>query len=307
MRLCVLPIVLASLVGAQPASRPQILGLAHVSLYTHDLDASLAFYTQFLGFEESFSLPAVNGHGGMAFIKINDRQFIELAPETAPSTDRLNHIAIETNDAEAMRRYLASRGVKVPDHTPVGRIGNANFTVRDPDGHLVEIVEYLPDGWSARDRGKHLGPHRLSTRMMHAGILVGNLAPAIGFYSGVLGFVETWRGSPTPARLSWVNLRVPDGTDYVEFMLYGDIPAPDHRGTQHHICLEVPSVPAAVALLNASPYRARYSRSIEIKTGINRKRQANLFDPDGTRIELMEPTTVDGKPAPSSAAPPPHP
>ncbi len=307
MRLSLLCFTLASIAAAQSTPRPRIRGLAHVSLYVHDLDASRAFYTQFLGFEESFSLPAVNGHGGMAFIKINDRQFIELAPETAASTDRLNHIALETNDAEAMRRYLASRGVRVPDHTPVGRIGNANFTVRDPDGHTVEIVQYLGDGWSARDRGKHLGPRRVSTRMMHAGILVGNLEPAVGFYSGILGFVETWRGSPTPARLSWVNLRAPDGTDYVEFMLYGDLPAQDHRGTQHHICLEVPSVPDAVAALNASPYRASYARPIEVKTGINRKRQANLFDPDGTRIELMEPATVDGKPAPSSAAPPPHP
>ena len=34
------------------------------------------------------------------------------------------------------------------------------------------------------------------------------------------------------------------------------------------------------------PARKAYTRSLEIKTGINRKRQLNLFDPDGTRIEL---------------------
>ena len=45
----------------------------------------------------------------------------------------------------------------------------------------------------------------------------------------------------------------------------------------------------------------------EIRAGINRKRQINYYDPDGTRVELMEPTTVDGKPAPSSSAPPPQP
>jgi lactoylglutathione lyase len=33
--------------------------------------------------------------------------------------------------------------------------------------------------------------------------------------------------------------------------------------------------------------------------------EVNLFDPDGTRVELMEPNTIDGKPAPSSTAPPP--
>ena len=43
----------------------------------------------------------------------------------------------------------------------------------------------------------------------------------------------------------------------------------------------------------------------QLATGINRKRQINLWDPDGTRIEFMEPNTVDGVPTPSSTAPPP--
>ena len=45
---------------------------------------------------------------------------------------------------------------------------------------------------------------------------------------------------------------------------------------------------------------------MEIATGVNHKRQLNLWDPDGTRVELMEPRTVDGFPAPSSTAPPPR-
>ena len=41
--------------------------------------------------------------------------------------------------------------------------------------------------------------------------------------------------------------------------------------------------------------------------GKNGKRQVNLYDPDGTRVELMEAQTADGKPVPSSTAPPPPP
>ena len=52
--------------------------------------------------------------------------------------------------------------------------------------------------------------------------------------------------------------------------------------------------------------RVSYTRDIAIQVGVNRKRQVNLFDPDGTRIELMEPNTIDGTPAPSSTAPPPR-
>jgi hypothetical protein len=100
---------------------------------------------------------------------------------------------------------------------------------------------------------------------------------------------------------------VPDGDDYVELMLYQDRPAPEARGGKNHVCLFTPDLPRAVAILEARPARQDYPRPIEIKVGRNRKRQANLFDPDGTRVELMEPKTVDGITAPPSTAPAPHP
>ena len=38
-------------------------------------------------------------------------------------------------------------------------------------------------------------------------------ARAHTFYREVLGMEEMWRGGADPARTSWVNMRVPDGTD----------------------------------------------------------------------------------------------
>ena len=70
------------------------------------------------------------------------------------------------------------------------------------------------------------------------------------------------------------------------------------------MCLLVPDAVKAVAELDSRAARKAYARPIEVRTGINRKRQVNLFDPDGTRVELMEPETVDGKPAPPSTLPP---
>jgi lactoylglutathione lyase len=99
---------------------------------------------------------------------------------------------------------------------------------------------------------------------------------------------------------------LPDGDDYIEFMLYGELPAPGKRGSQHHICLVVPDISAAAATIQARAEKAGYARPIETRVGVNRKRQLNLFDPDGTRSELMEPGTVDGTPTPSSQAPPPR-
>jgi lactoylglutathione lyase len=296
----------ASLTFAAEPARPKILGVAHIAVFAHDMEKSRAFYRDFLGFEEPYSLKNPDGSMIMTFFKVNERQYIELSPEREAGSDRLSHISIETDNAEGMRLYLASRGIKVPEKTPKGRIGNSNFTIKDPAGHGLEIVQYEPDSWTAREKGKYAPDGRISKHMMHVGIIVTELEPEMKFYTEVLGFRETWRGSSKGTVLSWINVKVPDGDDYIEFMLYKDAPAPTARGSAHHLALETPDAAASVAALDAKPSRKEYTRALEVRTGTNRKRQVNIFDPDGTRTELMEPVTVDGKPAPSSSAPPPN-
>ncbi len=290
---------------SSPPKRPRITGVAHIALFVHDMDQARRFYKDFLGLGEPFTLPKPEGDGlAMSFIKVNDRQYIEIFPETQAQTDRLNHISVETDDIEAMRLYLAAKGYQVPAKPNLGRIKNLSFTVKDPDGHGVEFVQYMPDGWSMREKGKFL-PERVSTKMLHVGIIVNALEPAMKFYRDVLGFQEIWRGSRDGKVLSWVNMKVPDGDTYIEFMLHDPLPAATARGSAHHICLETPDIEKSKAWLLARPSVSEYKRPLEIRTGINRKRQLNLFDPDGTRTELMEPATVDGVPAPSATAPPP--
>jgi catechol 2,3-dioxygenase-like lactoylglutathione lyase family enzyme len=307
MKWIVLLLCTSTLMLAEAPARPRILGVAHISLFAHDYEKSRAFYRDFLGYEEPYSLKNPDGSPIMTFFKVNERQYIELSPEKEPGTDRLNHISIQTDDAEAMRLYLASKGFKVPDKTPKGRIGNSNFTVKDPDGHGVEIVQYEQAGWTVREKGKYMSDARVSTHMMHVGIIVTDLDRANRFYGDILGFKEIWRGSKSGTELSWTNMKVPDGDDYIEFMLYKEPPPPTKRGSAHHLCLEVPDAAATVAALDNKPYRKQYTQTLEIRTGTNRKRQVNIFDPDGTRTEVMEPVTVDGgKPAPSSNAPPPR-
>jgi catechol 2,3-dioxygenase-like lactoylglutathione lyase family enzyme len=286
--------------------RPHILGISHIGLLAHDYEKSRAFYGDFLGFQEPYSLKNPDGTPLMTFFKVNDHQYIELYPEHEANTDRVTHISLETDDIEALRVYLASKGVQVPDHAHKARIGNLSFDIIDPAGHKVEMVQYMPDGKTVQAYGKYMSEQRISKHMTHVGLIVTKLDPEYRFYTDILGFKETWRGSSNGTVLSWVNLKVPDGSDYVEFMLYKDEPDATHRGAAHHLCLEVPDVPAAVKTLEARPYFKIYDRAIPEHVGINRKRQANLFDPDGTRTELMEPNTIDGQPTPSSTAPPPQ-
>ncbi len=287
----------------QPA-RPKLLGVAHYSIFVSDLAKARAFYEDFLGYEESFTLPKPDGGVQMAFVKINDHQYLELVNTPNKGEGQLNHLGLYTDDVERMRQYLASQRVKVPGQTTTNRIGNQKISVVDPDGHGVEIVQYLAGSWTGKDAGKHMPASRISDQMMHAGVLVGNLEAAARFYGGILGCRETWRGnSLTSTTLNWVNMRVPDGENHVEFMLYKELPPPDRRGSAHHICLVVPDIQKAVAILQS---RKGYAREMKINLGVDNKRQVGLFDPDGTRVEMMEINTVDGKAAPSSTLPPPR-
>jgi lactoylglutathione lyase len=301
-------LALAAICAGGDSGRPKILGVAHMALYVSDLGKARAFYKDFLGYAEPYALKRPDGTERIAFIKINEDQYLELFAEAPQHNDgQLNHISVQTDDAKAMRDYLAAKGVKVPDTVGKGQIRNSNFNISDPDGHTVEIVQYEPDSWTRAANGKFVPDTRISTHMVHVGILVGPLERSMKFYRDVLGFQEIWRGGGNPAVLSWVNMRVPDGRDYLEFMLYDKPQDKQQLGVKHHICLVVPDIEKAVATLKARPAFAAYGRAIEIRTGVNRKRQANLYDPDGTRVELMEPNTVDGKPAPPSTAPPPMP
>jgi lactoylglutathione lyase len=70
--------------------------------------------------------------------------------------------------------------------------------------------------------------------------------------------------------------------------------------------LTVPDCQKAIEILQARPAFKDYGKKLEVQVGVNRKRQVNIYDPDGSRVELMEPNTVDGKPTPPSDAPPPQ-
>jgi hypothetical protein len=75
--------------------------------------------------------------------------------------------------------------------------------------------------------------------------MVGEFEASMRFYGELIGFRNIWCGSAGGKTLNWVNLQVPDGGDYVEFMLYEKFPSMDRLRTMHHICLEVPDVAAA--------------------------------------------------------------
>ncbi len=287
--------MLALLMAPLPASaqsqveRPPIVGVAHIGLKTKDLAASREFYGHYLGFEEPFSLDKATGGLMLTYFKVNDHQYIEVFPELKSDTeDRLSHIALETTNIQQLRDYLASKGVKVPDKLKTGLDGNVSMMLKDPDGHNVEFVQYMPGSLHSKNFGKFLPDTRISQRIIHVGITVKDRAAADAFYRDILGCHDIWHGGMKDDRVDWVDMRVPEGTDWIEYMLNVNNPSPKSLGVMHHLALGVPSVDAA--------YKTLQGRDMKIdqgpKIGRDGKWQLNLYDPDLTRAELMEPKPV---------------
>ena len=189
---------------------------------------------------------------------------MELFPEKEPNTDRLVNIGLETDNAEQLRKCLASRGVAVPDRVTKNRIGNRTFTVTNPEKHTVEFVQYEPDGWSMREKDKFMDDRRVSTQTTHVGIIVHDLEPALKFYRDILGCTEIGRMGPSD-KPRLVYLRVPDGENWVEFMLYDQLPDLRRLGVYHHMGMVVTDVAKSAAIFEASPARKSYTRPVEVR------------------------------------------
>ncbi len=291
----------AALSAAQSAPvRPKILGISHASFLVADMAKARAFYEGYLGYE-----PVV-ADSKLARFKVNDLQSIEvvLAPGITPTADRANNIALRVDDAEGMRAYLKSKNIDVPAQAAKDANGNLGFTVKDPQGNVIMFVQHLPDGRNSQSAGQHLSDRAISRRIMHVGVIAAQLDTAKKFYEDILGLREFWRGTAGPI-LSWVNLRVPDGDDYIEFMLYDTFPNVDRMRSFQHVCLEVADAAQAEITLKSRLLPEGCRPTSALRSGVNGKRQINTFDPDGTRTEVMEPNTFDGKPRPPSTAPAP--
>ena len=274
--------------GKPATGRPPIVGIAHIALKVDNLATATKFYEETLGYQEM--VPDDNPAGGLTptYIKVNDHQYIELfANLSSPTEDRLSHIAFETTDARALRDYLGARGLTVPDALSPGPDGNLSFMVKDPDGHSVEFVEYVAGSLHSRNFGKFLPQTRMSQHMIHVGVTVLDRAAADRFYKDVLGFRPMWYGGMNDDRVDWVSQRVPDGSDWLEYMLNVHSPTPRTLGVMHHLALGVPSVEATYKTALERGYGAE-----QPQIGRDGKWQLNLYDPNYTRVEFMEPKPV---------------
>jgi sialate O-acetylesterase len=270
---------------AAALARPQITGVSHIAVYATDPARTERFYVHDLG--------AIKGDDpenpkGVRYY-FAPTQFVEVLPipTGSASINRLDHAAFTTTDAQALRNYLAAQKFAVPRKVDRGGDGSRWFDVIDPEGNRIEFMQppaNTPD----------VPVNSLSNHIIHVGFIVHNRALEDSFFRAVLGFRPYWFGGMKDDTPTWVSQQVPDGTDWLEYMIVG---TPDGRGIPStmsradlgvldHFSLGVRDARAAYTLLWNADRLAGQSNTPKI--GRDAKWQLNLLDPDGTRAEIME-------------------
>jgi catechol 2,3-dioxygenase-like lactoylglutathione lyase family enzyme len=268
---------------AAPAGRPAITGISHLAVTTSDAAKSEEYYVRILGAMKAADPEDLKG----VRYYFSPSQFVEVLPAPATaSISRLAHVAWNTADVAALRAYLLARkypGVSEIDRAPDGSLW---FSTRDPEGNEVQFVQPV-----TTDRTPFAGA--ISGRVIHVGYAVRDRAKQDLFYRDLLGFRPYWWGAKSEPSTDWISQQVPDGTDWLEYMMIGpgstvSLDRVDARqlGVLNHFSLGVPNMEEAItALAVANRFSPRHDGP---SLGLDGKWQGNLYDPDGTRAELME-------------------
>jgi catechol 2,3-dioxygenase-like lactoylglutathione lyase family enzyme len=293
MRLLLVAVGFVALSGAAQ-TRPAIVGISHMAVYTSDPAKAEHFYVQEIGLKKGDDPERADG----VRYWVNEEQFIEVLPlPTDAGVNRLDHLAYLTRSAEQLRSYLGAHGVTVPDAVKHSNDGSAWFDVQDPEGNKVQFVQPPEKLLATKEAAKLYeltGADPIGRRIIHVGMLVRSKEKEDAFYRELLGFRPYWHGGMQPDKTDWVSQEVPEGGDWLEYMMTSGpsgsgIPAEISQkqlGVLDHFSLGVVNMEKAVTKL-ASEDRLG-GEPPRPQLGKDGKWQFNMYDPDLVRVELME-------------------
>ena len=278
--------VQAALAAQAAPVRPPLTSVSHLAVYSSDAAKTEYFYVHNLGGVKRDD--PENAKGVRYYF--NALQFVEVLPlpaNAAASANRLDHMAYNTPDVEAMKRYLAAHGVIAQDAIRKGSDGSSWFEVSDPEGNIVQFVQPPKEPEPVAD-------NPLSNHIIHFGFIAHDRALEDSFYLKLLGFRPYWYGGRDGETPAWISAQLPDGTDWMEYMI---VSGPEKRGIPatmpqstagvlNHFALGVANMEKTVTLLTAGDRIS--AKNDGPKIGRDGKWQFNTYDPDGTRAEFME-------------------
>jgi catechol 2,3-dioxygenase-like lactoylglutathione lyase family enzyme len=258
------------------AGRSKILGIAYVKLKVTDLDKAQAFYGGALGLA---SMDVACRGFADACYAVNPKQHVELVSTAAGTNGSyLAEIGLVTDDVTQMRNYLTAHGVTAGKIIP-GANHSSYFKTQDFEGNNIAFVQL------GKDPTTIVTPKALSNVIFHAGFVVKDAKAENRFYQQLLGFRLYWKGGFKDDGLDWYEIQVPDGNDWIEYML--NIPAnADHQelGVQNHFSLGVVNAQETAERLRANGLKEFDGPEV----GRDGKNSLDAYDPDHTRVEMME-------------------
>ena len=262
--------------------RPKITGISHLAIYTSNPEATEHYYTVTIG---AVKQPDPENPKGVRYA-VSPTQFIEVLPVPANAgINRFDHAAFITEDAEGLRKYMALYGWPTPDAVTKGSDGSLWFEVKDPEANRIQFVQ--PPANAKVDAPNAIGHH-----IIHVGFVVHSRDKEDSFYRQLVGLKPYWYGGMTDARVDWVSQQVPNGHDWLEYMLSSG-PSGSGAQAQHqlgvldHFSIGLNSVEDAQKILNDTGRLTGVQCDQAPKIGKDGKVQFNMYDPDQIRSELM--------------------
>lgn len=184
-----------------------------VNLYAGDIEASVRFYRDVIGFSETFRIPkeGVPRHVELKLgsLRLGAASYEALAHDhgirTGKGSPRLE-LALFTDDVDGAFEWATSHAA--PGLRPPGDFGGYihNARVADPDGNPIVFTTPLP---------VRVAPdpaHRPKFKNHLVNILTRDLEKSLRFYRDALGFAETYRtpqsGSPEHVELELGRLNL---------------------------------------------------------------------------------------------------
>lgn len=128
-----------------------IKGIAHTAYNVADMEKSLAFYCDVLGFKKAFSIRDDQGKPWIEYVKVCPGQFIELfytnGRKSHQYSDELNysHLCLEVDDIREIAARIKAKGLTLDVEPTQGKDLNYQCWVRDPDGNRIEFMQMHPD------------------------------------------------------------------------------------------------------------------------------------------------------------------
>lgn len=128
-----------------------ITGIAHNAVTVRDMQGSLRFYTEALGFTKAFEIDRPeNGEPWIVYLAIAPGQFLELfygGTEENPWRDSLigfNHFCFAVDDIFQTVERVRSAGYPIDIEPRQGADMNWQAWVTDPNGIRIELMKIEP-------------------------------------------------------------------------------------------------------------------------------------------------------------------